>query len=343
MNWCINTLLVIGAIAACHAWLAPYVVKRNLQKAGFERPVSFYRKHIRSHYRIKHKSERQAVKNLFFSSDDDSSGELIAILFIILLCFGLFFPFETLLSPILYFAWESLNNTRKHLYVRQLPAYVALQGEEIGFLVFQKPVEAKVLHELLKEPMVRPESLAEFKRLQAIAIDVMELKEALDGVVEKHQNNPVEKDSRKDMWGNYEALSETYQAQCQEIQESEDVWLHLTGKQLHAGFNKVATKVKNRVESLNEVVEVTPIANLQSQTGNPAIDDMLQIANDPNVEEETRKLALATANGIKQKLLAEQSTHDQQVTHSTAMASIITARQMYELDKTSETMREQSF
>lgn len=336
MNIFLGILAVWLVLVLVHLLFAPIFVHLRLKESGVEQPVAFYHKNIMERYKQKKKREWKGIVTFMEEDDDAFLISLLVMVGLVLLFFAYFFPIDALLIALSIWGIELFFFTLPHNYSKHLPAYTAFQGDEVGYLVHGKVLKEKEQYDLMAERLVRPESAVLFASLQPVALEVMQLTQAVDTATKVLNRDDLEDEERHDAQAKWYGLSELLKERQAEMKESQDVWLHMTGKQLHAGFHQLAEaklKPPEAQSTSDKVVNLFPLKVVQNTFDNPALDDMRRIADDPEVDQNTRKLAKRTADEIETKLRAEQAKQNQDSTYSSAMASIVTARKIFELDK----------
>lgn len=311
---------VLGVLTLATWHLTPVRIYMKTRKHRIKKPMSYYRSLMKSRF----KEHRQTLnENL---SDDGIDEPIIIMVCISVISISLF---SIKMGIALAFSVYCIYRLVLHLpmaWTKTFRLYNVVSKEHLNLLMADKKLiknhaPYRHIEELLKKPVIHTDNLPELLDTVEILEKCLQYKEAL---VEASRN-PVENKEE------IAILDEKLKSHLKLISDSGHAILYMVGVRKQSGFKTLIQKEKQQ-EMVKKQEAVFAPKTEASPRMKPEVEDMYRIANDENVDEKTRKLALETAEAIQLKEWEEAKKLKEESVKDSAMASILTARQIHELD-----------
>lgn len=336
---------MFGAVAFFTAsqlmkWATPLYLKIRLSKHAKGQSVGFYRKQLKAQRKLVHlrRMENQTREMML-------AGLMVCTLFMTAPL--LFAPIPSVSAIILVAALWEFSYYGKLWMARSLPLFTffSVNDEPLFFHLLweenSKEPEYKRKLRISTKKMVRMNVLKDFVPAKKLTIDLMELDASID------EADKVIRDMRQAGVDTKEVQEVRQQAielsgsLKERLSIYPDLMLHLMDasgleykevkEKEEAGERVTATMLK-AIRKLADVEEAPALDIIR----NPAVEDMVRIIESAEVDPKTRAFAEQTLKEIQERMNREADEREEQNTLSNALASIQTARKLYNLDSKGE-------
>lgn len=311
---------ILGILTLTTWHLTPVRIYVKTRKFGAKKPLSYYRNLMKSRF----KEHRQTLKNNL--SDDGIDEPIIIMVCISVISISLF---SIKMGISLGFSFYCIYRLVFHLpmvWTKTFRLYNVASEEHLELLMANNKLTKNhapygQIEELLKKPVVHTDRLPELHDTVDILEKCLRYKEALDEANRSPMENKEE----------IAILDEKLESHLKLIEDSRQAILYMVGEKKQSGFKTLIQKEKQQEMVQKQEAVFTPATEATPRL-KPEVEDMYRIANDETVDANTRKLALETAEAIQLKEWEEAKKLKEESVKDSAMASILTARQIHELD-----------
>ncbi|WP_442637827.1 hypothetical protein [Rossellomorea marisflavi] len=311
---------VLGVLTLATWHLTPVRIYMRTRKDRIKEPMSYYRSIMKSRFK---EHRNTLAENL---SEDGVVEPIIMTVTVPLIITSIF---SLKMGIALAFSVYCIYRLVFHLpmvWTKTFRLYNVVSEEHLNLLMANNKLTKNHapygrIEEILKKPVVHTDRLPELLYMVDILEKCLQYKEAL---VEASRN-PVENKEE------IAILNEKLKSHLKLIQDSRHAILYMVGDKKQSGFKTLIQEEKQQ-EMVKKQEAVFTSSTEATPRLKPEVEDMYRIANDETVDENTRKLALETAEAIQLKEWEEAKRLKEESVKDSAMASILTARQIHDLD-----------
>lgn len=312
------SVLGVLTLATWHLTLVHIYMKTR--KDGIKKPMSYYRSLMKARFK---EHRNTLAKNL----SEDGTDEPIIMMVIVPVIITSIFSLK--IGIVLAFSVYCIYRLVFHLpmvWTKTFRLYNVVSEEHLNLLMennklTKNHVPYGHIEELLKKPVIHTDMLPELLDTVDILEKCLQYKEAL---VEASRN-PVENKEEITI------LDEKLKSHLKLISDSRHAILYMVGDKKQSGFKTLIQKEKQQEMEKKQEAVFAPATEATPRM-KPEVEDMYRIVNDETVDATTRKLALETAEAIQLKEWEEAKRLKEESVKDSAMASILTARQIHDLD-----------